>query len=351
MKKSLLALAVLGAFAGAASAQSSVTIYGKLDLGLVKANDGDSLLTGGPANDKLRLDQQAGSRVGFRGTEDLGGGLKANFAIEHRFTPDNGNADATFWQGFSWVGLSGGFGEVRLGRDYSPYFWTTIAADPWGYDTVGQVGMLHTGAGIAVSRYGNQISYRTPNMGGLTAHLAVGLAEADNTKQTFGANVQYSAGPLYVGVGYHHGPATAALTPLFTAVVGATNVGSTLTALGFTADDKAQVFNLTAAYNFGVARLIGSYSQSTAESSIEDWKARNFSIAVTAPVGVGELRAMATRLEGTSGPLDDVKNTKFGIGYHYPLSKRTKIYADVGSAKTTDSDRTTAVDFGLQHNF
>ncbi len=359
MKKSLLALAVLGAFAGAASAQSSVTIYGKLDLGLVKANDGDSLLTGGPANDKLRLDQQAGSRLGFRGTEDLGGGLKANFAIEHRFTPDNGAADSTFWQGFSWVGLSGGFGEVRLGRDYSPYFWTTIAADPWGYDTVGQIGMLHTGAGIAVSRYGNQISYRTPNMGGLTAHLAVGLAEADNTKQTFGANLQYNAGPLYAGIGYHHGPATAALTPLFTTLLtGAlgsapttTQLNTALGAAGFTADDKAQVVNLTVAYNFGVARLIGSYSQSTAESSIEDWKARNYSIAVTAPVGVGELRAMATRLEGTSGPLDDVKNTKFGIGYHYPLSKRTKIYADVGSAKTTDSDRTTAVDFGIQHNF
>nr|WP_297354381.1 porin [uncultured Caldimonas sp.] len=346
MKKSLLALAVLGAFAGAASAQSNVTIYGKLDLGLVKANDGESMLVGGPANDKLRLDQQAGSRLGFRGTEDLGGGLKANFLIEHRFTPDNGAADGTFWNGSSWLGLSGAFGEVRLGREYSPYFFTNIAADPWGYDTVAQNGMVHTAAGVAVSRYGNNISYRTPDMGGLTAHVAVGLAEADDTEHNLGFNVQYKAGPMYVGFGYHRGGATAGLAGL--------TAGAPALAIGGTSNDNtAQSWGVTGSYDFGVAKLIGAFAMSDVEmnTGIEDLEGRSFSIAATAPLGAGEFRAMVSRLEGTDGAVDDFKTTKFGLGYHYPLSKRTKVYADLGTAKSTDLDRRTAVDFGIQHNF
>lgn len=355
MKKSLLALAVLGAFAGAASAQSNVTIYGKLDLGLVKANDGESMLIGGPANDKLRLDQQAGSRLGFRGTEDLGGGLKANFLIEHRFTPDNGAADGTFWNGSSWLGLSGAFGEVRLGREYSPYFFTNIAADPWGYDTVAQNGMVHTSAGVAVSRYGNNISYRTPDMGGLTAHVAVGLAEADNTEHNLGFNVQYKAGPMYVGFGYHRGGAAAGLTGFVGATdpsLTSTQVAAELAALGLNNDNKAQSWGLTGSYDFGVAKLIGAFAMSDAEVTVgDDLEARNISIAATAPLGGGEFRAVITRLEGTDGAVDDFKTTKFGLGYHYPLSKRTKVYADLGTAKSTDLDRRTAVDFGIQHNF
>ncbi|MFN3295841.1 porin [Caldimonas sp.] len=348
MKKSLLALAVLGAFAGAAVAQSSVTIYGKLDLGLVKANDGASILTGGPSNDELQLAQQAGSRLGFRGTEDLGGGLRANFGFEHRFTPDNGAADSTFWQGFSWVGLSGGFGELRLGRDYSPYFWTNIAADPWGYDTVGQIGMVHTASAVAVvSRYSNLISYRTPNLSGLTAQVAVGLAEQTNdTKDNVGFNVEYRGGPLYVGFGFHQGDSAAGMTGLATAL------GTTPAALGIVAGDKGTSMGITASYNFGVARLIGAYSTAKAEATTagDDYSANNWSLAVSAPVGGGDLRAMYTRLTGKD-LLDGIKNTKFGLGYHYPLSKRTKVYADIGSAKTTSLDRRTAYDFGIQHNF
>ena len=108
MKKSLLALAVLGAFAGAASAQSSVTLYGKLDLGFAKA--------AGSA-DKQVADGSR-SRVGFRGVEDLGGGLKALFQFEHRFNPDDGTVtNAAFWYGISTVGLGGSFG-VRGALSY-----------------------------------------------------------------------------------------------------------------------------------------------------------------------------------------------------------------------------------------
>jgi predicted porin len=266
--------------------------------------------------------------------------------IEHRFTPDNGAADGTFWNGSSWLGLSGAFGEVRLGREYSPYFFTNIAADPWGYDTVAQNGMVHTAAGVAVSRYGNNISYRTPDMGGLTAHVAVGLAEADDTEHNLGFNVQYKAGPMYVGFGYHRGGATAGLAGL--------TAGAPALAIGGTSNDNtAQSWGVTGSYDFGVAKLIGAFAMSDVEmnTGIEDLEGRSFSIAATAPLGAGEFRAMVSRLEGTDGVVDDFKTTKFGLGYHYPLSKRTKVYADLGTAKSTDLDRRTAVDFGIQHNF
>src|SRR5688500_4625327 len=127
MKKSLLALAVLGAFAGAASAQSSVTIYGSLDMALMKSNGGTAGNNGNPngTNKAWTLNQSNGSRLGFRGNEDLGGGLSAQFQIEHRFNPDTGNQTSTpFWAGRSYVQLSSAsMGRVYLGREYTPAFW------------------------------------------------------------------------------------------------------------------------------------------------------------------------------------------------------------------------------------
>ncbi|MBP6676951.1 MAG: porin, partial [Vitreoscilla sp.] len=129
MKKSLLALAVLGAFAGAASAQSSVTVYGKLNVEAGK-------LIG--SKDKT-LNDVAGSRLGFRGVEDLGGGMKATFGMEHRFNPATG-ADATagakFWNGYSKAGIAGGFGHIEVGRDYVVNFlMVQNQIDPFGGDT------------------------------------------------------------------------------------------------------------------------------------------------------------------------------------------------------------------------
>ena len=108
MKKSLIALATLAAFAGAASAQSSVTMYGRVDLSIGK-NVGSIA---------KYMANGSGSRLGLRGTEDLGGGMKAIFNIEHRFDADTGvNPNARFWHARSLVGLEGGFGKVSLGRE------------------------------------------------------------------------------------------------------------------------------------------------------------------------------------------------------------------------------------------
>ena len=197
MKKSLLALAVLGAFAGTASAQSSVTIYGLLDLAVTKGNGGTAATTvvGGQTSGNVTvtnpgangtseawiMKQSASSRLGFRGNEDLGGGLSAQFQIEHRFTPDDGAAAAVFWAGRSYVQLtSAAAGSVYLGREYDPAFWPAVKSDPFGWDGVGQISSLQyagyndAGSGSQV-RTSNTVGYKSPNLGGLTVQAAVAL--------------------------------------------------------------------------------------------------------------------------------------------------------------------------------
>lgn len=126
MKKSLLALAVLGAFAGAASAQTNVTIYGVVDAGITHENGAAGSVT------KLATGVQSGNRLGFKGTEDLGGGLKANFQIENGFNLDTGTQrQGALFGRQAYVGLSGNFGAINLGRQYNPVFNALDSIDPW----------------------------------------------------------------------------------------------------------------------------------------------------------------------------------------------------------------------------
>ena len=132
MKKSLLALAVLGAFAGAASAQSSVTLYGTVDLsGKYTKNDGSGR--------RLSLSQDGinSSQLGFRGVEDLGGGLKAGFNLLAGVNADTGSTNAKFFNRRSTVSLFSPAGELRLGRDYTPTFWNDTIFDAFGTNGLG----------------------------------------------------------------------------------------------------------------------------------------------------------------------------------------------------------------------
>ena len=145
------ALAVaLTALAGEAAAQSSnVTIYGTIDQQVIKMNAGTSAAAnpGAGTVNQWNIKHGAQPRLGFRGVEDLGGGLSALFHLEHRFGADDGAAVTPFWAGRSVVGLrSASFGELTLGREYLPAFWPAVAADPWGWDTIGQMGRIYTWA-------------------------------------------------------------------------------------------------------------------------------------------------------------------------------------------------------------
>jgi predicted porin len=322
MKKSLLALAVLGAFAGVASAQSSVTLYGRVDLSVGK----------GAGVEQQSLANGSGSRFGVRGVEDLGGGLQALFNIEHRYNADTGaqsNA-ARFWQGRSLVGLQGGWGQVVLGREYTTAFLQSqLVADPWGWDTVvaGTLGgsggnTAITGGGIATVRNDSSITYKL-SAGGFTfgaqvAEATDAITNVPNKPMNFA--ISYAGGPFTAGFGYEQ------------------------TGAEVTDDAKWMTANL--AYNFGRFKVGGFYGTgTTALGSDRD----AYLVSGTAPIGAGEFRI-------SYGVLDDdvlgKTNKVFAAGYHYSMSKRTTIYADVindgGNLFTTSK---TGYDFGIKHNF
>ena len=305
MKKSLLALAVLGAFAGIASAQSSVTIYG-----IVDANLGKDI-----GSEDKRMSQGAGSRLGFRGTEDLGGGLSAYFLIEHRFNTRNGELTnaAKFWQGSSLVGLRGGFGSVALGRQYTTAFLASqLRADPWGWDTVANNAGI-TGGGIAAVRQDSAITYNFA-MSGFS--FGAQIAEGDKnggTKKPFNIGVGYAGGPLTVGFGYER-----------------------------RAIADTDWLTLNGAYDLGMVKIGGLIGKG--ELANQDRK--SWLLTATAPVAGGELRASYGQLKVAGNTV----SKKAGLGYFYPLSKRTTVYADVANDSEA-VDEKTGYDLGIKHTF
>jgi len=299
MKKTLIALAAVAA-TGAAFAQSSVTIFGIVDMAVTSVSEGNERIT------SVGREGQASNRIGFRGVEDLGGGMSAEFWLESGFAPDDNSANLNFGRR-STLGLKGGFGEVRLGRDYTPTFTNHSAYTVFGTNGIGNslntFGFLDSGATTGV-RANNAISYFTPNISGFTGHVMVGLKEstAANTANEYaGLRVAYSAGPLSVS--------------LATASEGA---------------DPSQVesykrTNLGATYDFGVAKLWFFH----VDGKFGDLKNKQTALGVTAPVGPGTaklsyLKASYNAAATAAGEGDDA--THITVGYDYPLSKRTTVY-------------------------
>lgn len=343
MKKSLLALALLGVFAGAASAQSSVTMYGRVDLSLAKKSGFDG---------KEVADGSAG-RIGLRGVEDLGGGMQAIFNIEHRFFADTGAiaVPSRFWQGISVVGLQGGFGQVTLGRQYTNAFsYTQNIADPWGHDTVvaadsaivnglpGLSGTLGvTTLGIGQRRLDNSITYRLA-MSGFNFGIQTGAAQdpGDITLQ--------NERPINVGVAYISGPISAGF--------GYERTGFEGINLATGDSERGQLWGLHGSYDFGMVKPGLIFVTGTTALGQDR---RSLALTATAPVGAGQIKAILGRIQVK--PFDAFStgwtsvNTLVGLGYHYSLSKRTTVYADyvrnTGAWQTSKN----GYDFGLKHNF
>jgi predicted porin len=321
MKKSLLALAALTAFAGAASAQSSVTLYGRVDLAVGKNIGSDSKY----------LSNGSGSRLGLRGTEDLGGGLSALFNIEHRFEADTGitgsgangatAAQPRFWHGRSIVGLQGGFGQIVFGREYTTAFLgTQLIADPWGWDTVAnQAGITGLG-GIAKVRADSSVTYKIAAAG---FSFGAQIAEATDTFNNSAAK------PVNFNIGYGAGPLTAAF--------GYEKTGREA------AGESEKMWSAMASYNFGAFKPGFYYGKGTALTGADH---KGMMFTVTAPIGAGEFRASYGTLEAN----DTKVSKRLAAGYHYSMSKRTTLYVDFAN----DSEAATSksgYDVGIKHNF
>jgi len=361
MKKSLLALAVLGAFAGAASAQSSVTIYGSLDLAVTKGNGGTAPNNSANGTSKAWIEKQSnGSRLGFRGNEDLGGGLSAQFQIEHRFTPDDGAAANPFWAGRSYVQLSSASaGRVYLGREYTPAFWPAVKSDPFGWDGVAQAGSTmwagflspanvstlttvnSSGAVVSANpssgvRTSNTVGYKSPNISGLTANLAVALGEGVVGRDA-GFNIEYGAGPIYAALGYEK--------------ISKAGAASTV------ANDGNSLVNFAFHYDLGVVKPILYYARAKINAGTAvSLTNKYWMLGALAPIGGGTLKAAYGRLQPdantpASTPWANQNQSKLGLGYDYPLSKRTNVYGDVGMGRANNASNNTTWALGVKHTF
>ena len=316
MKKSLIALAVLG-FAGAAMAQSSVTLYGVADAGIGKIEAGSGA-GGNDASDKTEfisgsLMNNGISRIGVRGVEDLGGGLKAGFNFESGLDLDNGNnlgSGGGFWGRAANLWLGGGWGTVKLGRTLNPSFYGTVAWELTGSATYSVVTNTYNFAGSG-ARNNSQFSYKTPNMGGFSAELGYILKPDNGDRAKWDVNAIYANGPIGVGL-----------------LANKVKSGKTNYALG-------------GKYNFGNFALAGSY---TTAHNAANAKRRGYSLGGTATFGAASLTLDLTR--DTKNEWTGDKYTNGLVEAKYALSKRTFVY---GAFLRLDDTNNYGI--GVRHNF
>jgi predicted porin len=333
LKKSLLALAVLGSISGAASAQANVTLYGIVDAGI----DYDTSKNPGGGKWAVQSGQQSSSRIGFKGTENLGGGLSTNFVLENGFQIDDGTlkypVNPTTPRLFgrqAWISLDGSFGSIKLGRQYSSTFLTLGAFDPFGLASAGNAQNLF-GYGVdaidPIARSDNTISYTTPIVAGLSAQVGYKLGET--------AGAFHTGSSQFLGLTYAHDRLIAmasyqstnnvsfgaATTPL-----GEIVVPSGLGAVANTATG-AQVKTgiVGASYDFGGAKVSLVYGGNKATAT-GDVKMTNYLVGVTARAGTGSVLGSWNRsnIADISGAVTNM----YSFGYKYPFSQSTNFYAN-----------------------
>ena len=324
MKKSLLALAVLGAFTGVASAQSSVTLYGTIDLNAKYVKND---VAPGAIGKRYSLSQDGinSSQLGFKGIEDLGGGLKAGFVLLAGVNADTGTTNGKFFNRRSTVSLLGGFGEVRLGRDYTPTFWNDTIFDAFGTNGLGDSGHVLQLATGSFVRADNTIGYFLPsNIGGVYGQFMAAAGEGGgnttsvNAGRYIGGRIGFAAGPFDIAGAYAQ-----------QTVVNLANA-------------KQKTWNIGGSYDFGVVKLLGYIDRDT----INSLKETRYSLSAVVPVGQGEIHVGYDRSKSNGGlqPLASATNAtayangnnsinQIKAGYVYNLSKRTAVYTNVSRLK------------------
>lgn len=336
-KKNLLAAAALTALAGTANAQSSVTLYGVVDIGLEQTR-----LSPGGSTTRLSSGIQSGSRWGVKGTEDLGGGMSASFQLESGFDASTGSAGSGMsFNRQSWVGLNGGFGSVKFGRQYIPLFLAQDTIDPFGTGIVGD------GSGMAAVfrhygvRMNNTINYSTPNFSGFSFEAAYGLGEqAGSTSlgSQYGFAGTYEGGPLTVVAAYH-------------------NQG--LVASGVDAGD-ARTFLVGAAYDFKAVKLHGAFADNRDKNAAgaNTGRSRDYMLGVSAPFGPVSL--MASFIRHNDRLVSNADGDMWAVGATYALSKRTNFYTSYSRINNESAGATGSgvagtdiswINVGIRHRF
>lgn len=366
-KKNLVAAAALLALVGAAQAQSSVKLYGMLDLGVGSFEDahtkGEAARTTQVASGKMMT-----SYFGLAGSEDLGGGLKAEFAIESFLAPDTGstltNYAGGFWGRGSFVALNGGFGKVALGQYDNPLFTSGYTYNPFGSSMGFSPTMRHlysTNAQLGFDTgFVNSVTYESPVMSGFSfvGQYATKETKAVNTKDSYAVSGTYANGPLAATLTYVKGGNTSLAGSV-------ADADGTKTA--YFADQK--VWNLGTSYDFGVAKAFLQYSE-VKSSAVYDYdavdgptpaviatglkaKAKIYQVGVSIPVTEkAAVLASFGQLKFKDTPEDKAsKDEVLSLGYTYVLSKRTDVYGVFTNNRQTDKVSGQSFAVGIKHNF
>jgi len=389
MKKSLLALAAMGAFAGAAQAQSSVTVYGLIDTSYMSTETKTNAVTPVTAQtSSLGADGAlSGSRLGFRGTEDLGGGMRANFNIEMGINTTDSGMIANASNRNSFVGLSDSkLGEVRIGRfatlnkliNDSTVFgggsFTTVGVPTSGWGWAAQA----NGSGVSNERINNALHYISPTFSGANVQLQfvddkndVNTADAPETKvRGYFVGVNYAAGKVAVRYARKDvlsetaAVAAAALDPtallLVDPVFGRVGTVAAAQMTGIAAVEETRVTqdSALASYNFGVASVTATYNNTTTTPLTAAGRLQRSDITVGVSVPLGNTTLLAQYSQGTQAAVNaqDDKVTGYQLGAVYNLSKRSNIYAAYGSGATKDGDTNRegtdrVMALGVRHTF
>jgi len=335
MKKSL-SLVLLGTCVGVASAQTSVTVFGKLDQAVGKVIGSKNKEVG----------DTAGSRIAFRGSEDLGGGSAAIFAFEHRFAPDTGNlgmgvdpnrvTSTRFWEGFSYVGLRTPYGVVTLGRQYtSSFLIVQNQVDVFAGETIAALRDFGMGnstvfatSGVGKIRVPDSVKYAAVFSG---ATLSADIAETPegSPDRPYSVAASYAGGPFWIGASFEN-PAGA----------------------------NDRLANLGVRYTIGSVTLVGGLGNGKNNADV---KLKTYLVGANVTVGVGAIKVGYANVKLGSIAV----NKRMGIGYHHNLSKRTKLFVDYAhdsqgysgnlpSAIPATSELRTekyGYDLGIQHSF
>jgi len=366
MKHSLIAIAAL-AVAGSASAQSSVSIFGVVDATIQNIRgDGNGSIT------RLHNSGYNSSRLGFRGTEDLGGGLAASFWLEMGLNNDSGAGAATntnnqatgggassalSFNRRSTLSLSGGWGELRLGRDNTPSFWNLNVFDPFNNIGSGNALNMSIGAGrgttfnpnlFGSARASNGIAYFLPaKLGGVYGQAMYALGEnASNAAAgaskdgTYAAlRLGYTTGPVNVGAAY----------------------GRTKFSAGSPIGGDYHQMNLGASYAMGPATLMAQWFRDEIKSPANP-RQSGLLLGALVKVGAGDIRASVIRTDVANSPND---GQQWALGYVHHMSKRTALYATYGRVDnrgtgtlfhngrptTVPGGNTSGLDLGVRHTF
>ncbi len=329
----------------AAAAQSSASVYGLIDMSAGQFQDAGALKV-----KKAQSGNMTTSYLGFKGTEELGGTIKAIFALETFYLADTGAAGRfggdAFWARAAWVGLQGEFGATRLGRTTNQFFVSTLIfnafGDSFGYSpsirqvltpTVAHPQML---AFLGDTGWSNSILYSSPSSGGFSFNLQGSLGEgaASARGRNVGANVLYFGGPF---------AATVAAQQVKQGISGFTPA---IQSAGFKSQDSVQV---GASYDLKVVKLFGQYSQVKTQATV-DTKSTIYGFGASAPLGPGKLLAQYGNAKAEF-PTSDVVSKTLTVGYDYFLSKNTDVYALVMNDKLTGLANGNTIALGLKLKF